>query len=55
MRSAHKLDFRGYRFNRDPHFQRVMAARLRQGPKGYDGFNRDPHFQRVMVGAFASA
>ena len=37
-------------FNRDPHFQRVMVARVRRGGcRACRGFNRDPHFQRVMV------
>ena len=38
------------RFNRDPHFQRVMASRRGRYAAGSSRFNRDPHFQRVMVG-----
>ena len=37
-------------FNRDPHFQRVMGARVAGSVhQQMDGFNRDPHFQRVMA------
>ena len=36
-------------FNRDPHFQRVMAQQELEALLGLPHrFNRDPHFQRVM-------
>ena len=40
---------RDTRFNRDPHFQRVMVLPWLVGQElDRLGFNRDPHFQRVM-------
>ena len=43
------LPLAGKRFNRDPHFQRVMAREEWDYLRLQIGFNRDPHFQRVMV------
>ncbi len=42
------LPLAGKRFNRDPHFQRVMAREEWDYLRLQIGFNRDPHFQRVM-------